>query len=73
MVEYKGDKVSVNISPSSLERWNSLPLGKIEVSKIEHEGAKGTFTTYNFDVAKLTPEEVAEKTDGIVSDEVLPF
>lgn len=56
MVEYLGEKVSVDISPKAVDKWNSLPLGDVNVCKRELTNAKGTYNVYEFTVGEVESE-----------------
>jgi hypothetical protein len=53
LVEYQGEKVSVSLSPKSVDKWNSLPLGDVNVCKRELTNAKGTYSVYEFTVGEV--------------------
>ena len=44
--KYDNVEVYVNISDGAVEKWNALPLGSVEVSKVQIEDS--TYHTYNF-------------------------
>jgi len=49
MVEYNGEKVSVNISAGSVVKWNDIMMGNINVSKVEFESDGQVRSTYNYE------------------------
>jgi len=69
-VEYKGERVSVNISPKSLDRWNDLPLEDIRVIKTSGEftkdtGEKVTYTIYDFALDSIEDIDGEDNVDDI--------
>jgi hypothetical protein len=55
-VEYNGEKVSVNLSPKSVEKWNSLPLGDVNVCKREVTSNGNTYNVYEYTTGKVEEE-----------------
>jgi hypothetical protein len=56
LVEYLGEKVSVNLSPKSVEKWNSLPLGDVNVCKREVTSNGNTYNVYEYTTGKVESE-----------------
>ena len=56
LVEYLGEKVSVNLSPKSVEKWNSLPLGDVNVCKREVSSNGNTYNVYEYTTGKVEDE-----------------
>jgi hypothetical protein len=52
-VEYQSEKVSVNLSPKSVEKWNSLPLGDVNVCKREVTSNGNTYNVYEYTTGKV--------------------
>ena len=52
-VEYQGEKVSVNLSPKSVGKWNSLPLGDVNVCKREVTSNGNTYNVYEYTTGKV--------------------
>jgi hypothetical protein len=57
-VEYNGEKVSVNLSPKSVEKWNSLPLGDVNVCKREVTSNGNTYNVYEYTTGKVEQSEM---------------
>ena len=54
-VEYQGEKVSVNLSPKSVGKWNSLPLGDVNVCKREVTSNGNTYNVYEYTPVSTKP------------------
>jgi hypothetical protein len=59
-VEYQGEKVSVNLSPKSVEKWNSLPLGDVNVCKREVTSNGNTYNVYEYTTGKVEEDSSSE-------------
>ena len=57
-VEYQDEKVSVNLSPKSVEKWNSLPLGDVNVCKREVTSNGNTYNVYKYTTGKVEQSEM---------------
>ena len=59
-VEYQDEKVSVNLSPKSVEKWNSLPLGDVNVCKREVQSSGNTYNVYEYTTGKVEEDSSSE-------------
>jgi hypothetical protein len=59
-VEYQDEKVSVNLSPKSVEKWNSLPLGDVNVCKREVTSNGNTYNVYEYTTGKVEEDSSSE-------------